>query len=320
MKDGQGNLRHPSELAMDAADSSFTKATRSRIGELSQSYFQLELHPEEKLGPRLEKLKRDKDEFDEKYADLRTQIQLEREQLAAQERFLAPEDAAARRNEIKNKEDHIRKEEGPITAERQYLDAIRENRKDAFFLSRSALLKDKKSSYWEQFEGLYALMRGTTAALAMASAYSFGWGTALMSGAPGSWNRWIIALVFFLLVIILVHSAELGRKHERGARETERERREQEEITLHAFRISVLALGFCAGILVEGNIKHDQVDFNKVQATIWMVLIGFAWVIAALRCHGAYKAFAREFALAVWRDFANIEKRPEPAHLFINLE
>jgi hypothetical protein len=27
-----------------------------------------------------------------------------------------------------------------------------------------------------------------------------------------------------------------------------------------------------------------------------------------LRCYGAYRSFAREFALAVWREFANFEE------------
>src|SRR5690349_20142823 len=48
--------------------------------------------------------------------------------------------------------------------------------RDATFLqARNLLLQVKKQSYFEQFQGKYALMGGTTAGLVLASAYYIGW-------------------------------------------------------------------------------------------------------------------------------------------------
>jgi hypothetical protein len=38
-----------------------------------------------------------------------------------------------------------------------------------------------------------------------------------------------------------------------------------------------------------------------------MFLLGLGVFLVTLRIHRAFKSFAKEFALAVWRDFANFE-------------
>lgn len=55
------------------------------------------------------------------------------------------------------------------------LDHISKARQDAFRMARNTLLKAHAESYGQQFQGLYALMRGLAAAFWLGSAYSLGW-------------------------------------------------------------------------------------------------------------------------------------------------
>lgn len=48
-------------------------------------------------------------------------------------------------------------------------------RREAFLLCRRALIQQKAGSYAEQFEGMYALMRGLAAAAVLSASYHLGW-------------------------------------------------------------------------------------------------------------------------------------------------
>jgi len=65
-------------------------------------------------------------------------------------------------------------------------------RRDAFFLCRSALIKSKTAVYPEQFEGLYALMRGLCAAFGLAVVYYLGWAYSglLHRTVPSAFGSW----------------------------------------------------------------------------------------------------------------------------------
>jgi hypothetical protein len=55
-------------------------------------------------------------------------------------------------------------------------DEISSKRTDAFFLCRSLLIREKIANYAEQFEGLYAMLRGLSVAFGIGAVYLAGWG------------------------------------------------------------------------------------------------------------------------------------------------
>jgi hypothetical protein len=74
-------------------------------------------------------------------------------------------------------------------------------RDEALFLCRSALIKSKTVSYAEQFEGLYALMRGFSAAFAVAVVYYLGW--AYSSLWPGRLSGFVVMVGIMGALIVL---------------------------------------------------------------------------------------------------------------------
>jgi hypothetical protein len=178
---------------------------------------------------------------------------------------------------------------------------------DAFFLCRTALKRGTPVSYFEQFEGLYALMRGLAAAFGLGFAYLGGWGASLVK--DDSLHELMLGVAPLGLVgatvttLVLVLRPGLPR-HQRVI---------LEKTTLVLLLVFLFALGYCFGWrrLTLGD--H----------ALWIPLFSLAAMFAALRCFGSYKAFAQEFAKSVWRDFvvsqavpANTppEKRPVPGH------
>ena len=61
------------------------------------------------------------------------------------------------------------------------LNEVSRARQDAFRLARFALLKARVETYSQQFQGLYALMRGLAGAFWMGSAYMLGWSMSSIS-------------------------------------------------------------------------------------------------------------------------------------------
>jgi hypothetical protein len=61
-------------------------------------------------------------------------------------------------------------------------------RPDAFRLARNTLLKSDAELYGQQFQGLYALMRGLAAAFWMGAAYSLGWS---LYSVLTRWLNWV---------------------------------------------------------------------------------------------------------------------------------
>ena len=210
--------------------------------------------------------------------------------------------------------------------------SISRRRSSAFFQARSALLKYKgeRASYWEQFEGLYALMRGATMAAAAATFYFLGWAIALLDHHAGlGWTKGFL-LVFGTAAFVCALAQKIPKT----------KKRDWPKIFTWGTAISLCLLLFGSAMLVAKNaVEHDQkaagerhpisicclwpawtgaaegkdstkpeeVFINAGDRGLIMLLLMLAAAIVSLRCHGAYKAFAREFALAVWRDFANFE-------------
>jgi hypothetical protein len=163
--------------------------------------------------------------------------------------------------------------------------SVSARRQDAFFLCRSALIKDKTISYGEQFEGMYALMRGTGAAFLLGVGNYAGWGLAILRPDLSHTN---IAISLIAAVASAMIISRLGRKP--GG--------------LVVSRVSFLCVGWallCAGYLTGID---KSIPRNIGEALVAIV----ATVFLAQRCFGAYEFFARQFAMAIYRDFYAHEK------------
>lgn len=157
-------------------------------------------------------------------------------------------------------------------------------RRDAFFLCRSALIKSKTVIYPEQFEGLYALMRGLCAAFAIAVANYFGW-----ANSTALRGRWSAVLALFAMIVGLVAATFVTRN-------------KSKKRAALVMAVSVLVAAFSAGHYL-GQLR--VVTFQHRNLFIAAAVFSF---FAAERCYAGYRGFAEEFAKAVYRDFSNYEK------------
>jgi hypothetical protein len=196
-------------------------------------------------------------------------------------------------------------------------EAISRRRNDAFFQARSALLRDKATSYWEQFEGLYALMRGISAASAVAVAYFLGWGLAFsrkegnaLSGfsQADSWTKWGAVLLLFFAIKLVQFSLPQARKNGEADTHPESAQKEEEKNSIITLRLLLLFVAFLAGLLLGLGTK----DIHPASGPFLMLGLAIAALIVSIRCYVAYPRFAWLFAEHVWRDFANIDKPVPP--------
>ncbi|MEK6280371.1 MAG: hypothetical protein AABN95_08465 [Acidobacteriota bacterium] len=188
-------------------------------------------------------------------------------------------------------------------------------RPDAFFLCRSALIKSKTVIYAEQFEGLYALMRGLCAAFGIAAVYYLGWAYSgelhrLVPSALGTWQSSgptvLVGVVVATFALVAADrftaSKKASKKHD--------ERTKYEQWTKYAKRLmiwslfaAVFAAGYYLGLSSVNSSEH------RGQLIAAAVLSFFA----SERCYAGYQGFAQDFAKAVYRDFSNYEK-PATGH------
>jgi hypothetical protein len=82
------------------------------------------------------------------------------------------------------------------------LKQLSDTRSEAFLLCRSTLVHNNVASYAEQFEGLYALMRGLAAAFGIGVVYHLGWATSLLL-SPG-WEETVCIAISAMLLVTIV--------------------------------------------------------------------------------------------------------------------
>lgn len=185
---------------------------------------------------------------------------------------------------------------------------ISSRRQDAFFLSRAILLREKVVSYAEQFEGMYALMRGLTLAFFLAFVYLAGWGASLFK------REWLppmaVGVALAALALTVVMGAAVARSDQRvyywlsrrtepvimGAAVAGSERRAPglDRASVGALSIALFAAGYRLGFERLGSPGH----------CVSLCLLSIAALFACIRFFAAYHNFAKEFAKTVWRDFA----------------
>ncbi len=241
-----------------------------------------------------------------------------------------PEDLRLRQTNLKMaaKEKGISEE-----AEGEAIKVLAGQRRDAFFQARSALLKEKGTWYWEQFEGLYALMRGLCFSLGVAVWYLFGWslvlgvrewfGTTRESWLPLDWIEGA-AVACLLAIFLFSYPRSSGPPPSELPKKTR-------NFLLAALAFVFLTMGVIAASTTkpgnetkkpsdasfitivacppEGN-THSESESLPIKAPAgWIGFLGLIAAVGSARCYGAYKTFADSFAENVWRDFANIEAK-----------
>ncbi|HMG86744.1 MAG TPA: hypothetical protein VK574_13520 [Terracidiphilus sp.] len=206
---------------------------------------------------------------------------------------------------------------------------------------------DKGAAYWEQFEGLYAMTRNVSLAMGIGAFYMWGWALALAGHFDRFYvleSRFALALVVLSLIAMIITSLSTARtprrniagskspSHSAAAAPKDRKRTESAMIARWIWVLSLALIALAAGSQIAlSRTENHKVSESKAPCDVCciasapdapensvpslkierpgliMSLLGLAVLLATLRMHRAFKSFAKEFALAVWRDFANFE-------------
>lgn len=164
-------------------------------------------------------------------------------------------------------------------------DILRKRRTDAFMLCRRTLIQKGVASYAEQFEGMYALMRGLCAASILGVAYYFGLlarsAAELFTPANQVWF-WYAGLVATPILAVAVLIAEVTTPR-------------QDDGTVFWF-VSALTC------LFGGFVAPQKVGWHDSSTTL--LVASFVLLFISLRTYRAYQEFSRRFAETVYRDFS----------------
>lgn len=157
-------------------------------------------------------------------------------------------------------------------------------RQDAFELSRRVVVKT--GNYSEQFQGLYVMMRGITAALWLATPYTLGWVLVLWSNTIAYSGS---------VILVLLAAAKFAHLSYRSLGNISAEQR----IDINRSSLFVLAVGLFFLGYVLGKGKATQPLAYSFGG------IAVFYVGVSLRSFSSCQYFAREFAKSVWIQFAS---------------
>ncbi|MGA3373856.1 MAG: hypothetical protein ABSC48_19100 [Terracidiphilus sp.] len=168
---------------------------------------------------------------------------------------------------------------------------ISKKRQDAFFQARTYLITKNAARYAEQFEGLYAMMRGLGCSFFAGGSYLAGWALSFHRDCfrLSDWMPVVlwIAIAASLICALIAYFNEPARK-------------KVDRFLTWSIVVALFGAGFLAGLW------RYQAAGISIPAYAEYILWGswlLAW-IAAARCFSAYKGFAQIFAETVWRDFS----------------
>lgn len=164
-------------------------------------------------------------------------------------------------------------------------------RQDAFELARRVVVKS--ANYAEQYEGLYAMMRGLTAALWIGAAYMAGWTLALWYTLAAYRTAGIV------FSLSLIGFAALSLRYFTQVKALERI--DVNRLGLALLGLGLLSLGYCSGV-----------GWVSVDGALEFATIAVFYFAVGMRSLTSCQFFALEFAKAVWVDFASGPlQRPE---------
>jgi len=166
-------------------------------------------------------------------------------------------------------------------------DVIDKIRSSGFFLARQILIQGKAVNYAEQFQGMYALMRGLVCVFLVAFSYWAGWAlTSTVKNHLGA-GVTVVILTIFLLALVNI-SLSLVRDIPDPVKKYRTEL---------AYAVVVLlafaTIGYTLGLRYTPTPGQGAL----------LAFLSISALIAAFRAFGAYKFFAKQFAISVWRDY-----------------
>jgi hypothetical protein len=164
-------------------------------------------------------------------------------------------------------------------------DDISKRREDAFYQCRTFLILKKATVYTEQYEGLYALMRGLCSAFCIGGSYLVGWGASQChAGQIENVATFVFWLSALCLSILAPWSMSLNPFDPK-----------RKDIDRY-LSVSILVLAMVSGWLLG----HARASLSP-----WITWgSAAAACFAATRCYSSYRVYTIHFASSVWRDFA----------------
>jgi hypothetical protein len=166
-------------------------------------------------------------------------------------------------------------------------------RNSAFFLARQVLIYGKAVTYAEQFQGMYELMRGLIVALAVASAYWFGWAASVLGA------RWLIGVAVTILAVATLGLVNIGLYYWSQKMPPLLER-----TCAWLFLTTFFALGLIASFSYRIPSLHHPL----------LLLLAAGALLMVPRTYESYRSYAGCFASTVWRGFLAFNvKAPDPA-------
>jgi hypothetical protein len=173
------------------------------------------------------------------------------------------------------------------------------DREAAFLESRAYLVRRGAASYLEQFEGMYAMMRGLVCAFSLGFAYLAGWGVSfyrkIQAVSLTAQCLLAAAVAGALIASWVLHFIAANPSPDKE----EREQQQGHDQDASSF-LAVCSMLFTAGIgFFLGAWKPMPAN---TELFVWSALP--VTLFAAMRCLQAYRTYAQTFAETVWRDFA----------------
>jgi hypothetical protein len=182
-----------------------------------------------------------------------------------------------------------------------------QNRDSAFMQARTYLLQNKTTGYVEQFEGLYAMMRGFGCAFFVGCAYLVGWGLSFHWQVQGMGEAVWLVLAASITAALVATGFTIKVEAEVASSRQQYFQIEARKKAIY-LRVTVFLLFFVAGVgyfLGTWKPAGAQIEFF-----LWAALP--VALIAGIRCLHAYAGYADDFAKTVWNDFS-ASYQPAPA-------
>jgi hypothetical protein len=184
-------------------------------------------------------------------------------------------------------------------------------RQAAFFQARTYLIVKNAARYAEQFQGLYALMRGLGCSFFAGAVYLVGW---VLAFHRNSTCLTVSMRILFAIGIAgsLVH-AWVVRWQNSKSRQEQAKKSNWKRVDFR-LALCLLVVLLCSGFWASAEQPNTFWSQAPNHAEYILLASASLALTAAAMCLSAYREFTVHFAQTVWRDFsAYLSFQPTPA-------